>query len=458
MIQSLQAVSRTSRRWSRQSSRSMAVYAVGEGWTGALTREHILDTIPGHYDEDTSGMDASVKSPVLIYPHDNVKSVKAGWGFSAILDTQGQVQLVGRPQDLINLFRMNRMPSWVRRSISQHVDPTETTMVGSAISSLIGFATGGDEKDEWEAARQLSLLHDWTPVDISKLGDSFMEQIDTSAGFLGMVGKTGTLYTMGVNNRGQCGTGKVTNNVWTPEAIQGIAAPGKQIHAQSEQEEPVVQVSLGFQHGYALIKSGKIYSWGKSNRGQLGREVDSDQEATARPIRLDDIVCQIAAGLHHGAALTTDNKVYIWGKNMSRKDHKPTDATAPEVVEGLPNNRVLQISCGSHHTAILLDDGSIYAVGVASDEAVPLLDPVRLLAPGSIELPVRQFDAAHDRTTVVDRDGQVLQMHLWKEESLRDFTAFTPDYVDALLDEGQLIRSIHRGWLHTLIHTEPQEQ
>ena len=50
----------------------MAIYAVGDGWTGALTREHILKTIPGHYDEEvteSSGEDL----PVVIYPYDAIQ-------------------------------------------------------------------------------------------------------------------------------------------------------------------------------------------------------------------------------------------------------------------------------------------------------------------------------------------------------------------------------------------------
>jgi hypothetical protein len=102
-----------------------------------------------------------------------------------------------------------------------------------------------------------------------------------------------------------------------------------------------------------------------------------------------------------------------------------------------------------------LEDGSVYAVGIASDEAVPLLDPVQLVQPGLLELPLRQFEAHYDRTTMIDNHGQVFQVHLWKDESLRDYALFTPSYVDSLLDEGQSIKSIHRGWLHTIIVTKP---
>lgn len=449
----------------------MAIYAVGEGWTGAMTRRHAMETVEGHYDEDTS------ETPRLIYDQDDhqigASKVSAGWGASAYLDTQGGLHLVGRPQDLIQLLRLNRMPDRIKHWVAQQVDPGETTIVGSVISWLIGLATGGDEQEDWEAARKYSLLHDWTRVDRSTMGDAGISHVECSAGFTAMIGTSGTLYTMGVNNRGQCGTGSISNNVWTPTQVAGLSTSNKvraDDVASVEQEEPIVQVALGFQQGYALTKSGRVFSWGKANRGQLGRDIDSDQDGTARPISFDADrrITQIASGMHHAALLCDgDNEsdqpqVYHWGKNMGISEESEDgtityrDARIPEPVMGLPKGpSVLHIACGSHHTSMLLSDGSVYTVGVASDEAVPLLEAVELAPAGTVALPVKQFAAHHDRTTIIDRDGQVLQGHLWKEESLRDFAVFTPNYVDALLDEGQSIESIHRGWQHTLIVTKP---
>jgi len=135
------------------------------------------------------------------------------------------------------------------------------------------------------------------------------------------------------------------------------------------------------------------------------------------------------------------------------------DARTPQQVIGLTATndkevmKVQRISCGSHHTAILMEDGSVYAIGIASDEPLPILDPVELIPAGVLNLPIRQFEAHHDRTTVIDGQGMVYQAHLWKDETLRDYAYFTPSYVEILLDEGHTIQSIHRGWRHTIIVT-----
>lgn len=504
-----------------QQHRSFAIYGVGEGWTGALTREHILKTIPGQYDEevvedaigpDTTNTDdrnekspgwfspSSSSRPVLIYPHDDVQHAAVGWGVSAFLNTQGDLQIVGRPHDLVSLLRMNRMPRLLQRWINRNHDTSAATPVGSMISNLIGWATGnlgGDaaaDKETWKIAEKFSLLDDWTKVDITskRIGnDTRIKQVACGPGFLAVIAECGSLYTMGVNNRGQCGTGTTTNNIWTPQPVRGLSMTSASIgggdkasdERAAEQDQPIVQVSLGFQQGYALSKAGQVFSWGKASRGQLGRVVDSDQDPWARPIKFDNDnqrVVEIGAGFHHGALLTEDNKVFIWGKSMSRTGDedetgddtdggeesqetgtsKAFDARKPEQVIGLPtdaNNEPLQIqrvSCGSHHTAMLMEDGSVYAVGIASDEPVPILDPVELIPSGVLELPIRHFEGHYDRTSVIDNRGMVYQVHLWNDDTLQDFAYFTPAYVDTLLDEGQKIQSIHRGWRHTIIVTQ----
>lgn len=443
----------------RPTFRSLAVYAVGEGWTGAMTRKHVQETIPGHSedesDEDSRYEPGATAMPALIYSGNDVTQVAAGWGSSAILDSHGQVKLVGRPHDLMNLLRLKRMPETIRYWANSGLDPSETTIVGSLISRLIGFASGGDD-EEWNMPRQYSLIHDWKNVDVSSIGDSQMVHVSCSAGFMAMLGTSGTLYTMGINNRGQCGTGTFSNNVWTPERVSGLTSSTKPITEATEQEEPIIQVALGFQQGYALTKSGRVYSWGKANRGQLGREIDADQDCLARPLRFDKKIAQIASGMHHAALLTTENQVYVWGKNttMDATTGRLADANTPLLINDVPPLKVMKIACGSHHTAILLEDGSVYAVGIASDEAVPILDPVLLIEAGRVEFPLRQFSAHHDRTTIIDKQGQVFQAHLWKDERLREFAAFTPAYVDALMAKGESIQAIHRGWLHTLIVTK----
>jgi alpha-tubulin suppressor-like RCC1 family protein len=469
---------------SNRERRQFAVYAIGEGWTGALGQQFAQQVILGHHDEEETDV------PVLIYP-DPVQSASAGWGCTSIVTKKdGKLLVIGRPQDFISLLRLNRSPRWVRQWSSYATtttgDSSDTTIVGSMISKVIGWATGTDDSDKWQIARQQSYLPDWTPLTVPN--EKSVLHVVSNAGFSAVVGASGTLYTFGINSRGQCGIGSVSNNVWTPQSVVGLntatqkggaGGGGKGEPPSMEQESPIVDVSLGLQHGLAVSNSGVAYSWGKAGRGQLGREVELDQDSQARPIILTKTpggvaaVSQISAGMHHGALLTADNRVWVWGKHSgpgeeveegrgddSNDDDKSTirtwaDLRVPRVLGGLPPLlKVEKISCGSHHTAILLEDGSVYACGVAADISVPILDAVQLVPPGSLDMPCRQFEAHHDRTTIVGRDGrQVVQVHLWNEEGLKDYAMFTPPWVELLLEKQESIVSVHRGWLHTVIVT-----
>jgi alpha-tubulin suppressor-like RCC1 family protein len=164
--------------------------------------------------------------------------------------------------------------------------------------------------------------------------------------------------------------------------------------------------------------------------------------------------------MNHSAICTDENLVFVWGKNMAepkaREDlGKPAvDAMAPMLVKGLPQDTPVQdIACGSHHTAVLLDDGSVWAVGFATDSSQPILEAVEVVPPGMIEMPCLAFCAHFDRTTVVGKDGsQVLQVHLWSDETFQDQAVFTPAWCDFFQDKP--IQSVHRGWLHTLVGTK----
>jgi len=245
-----------------------------------------------------------------------------------------------------------------------------------------------------------------------------------------------------------------------------------------------------------LNTQGELFSWGKGERGQLGHELgatEARESHVAQPIQravwdVDDGsgkpvykamgrgFSQIAAGMIHSAALDQDNnQVFLWGKNLLPLDSSlmnsttetkgrkvASDARFPCRLKGLPEEKqILQIACGSHHTSFLLEDGSVWALGLSTDTKEPLLEPFCMIEPGIIDMPVRQFAAHMDRTTIITASNQVLQAHVWKEPENREYAVFTPPWVDELLENsapGTRIREVHRSWLHTVIVTEHDDE
>jgi alpha-tubulin suppressor-like RCC1 family protein len=280
--------------------------------------------------------------------------------------------------------------------------------------------------------------------------------------------RNGKVYSFGVNNFGQCGVGFKSNTVWMPKQVTGPI-----------EHSSVQSVQLGLQHAYCLDTDGKLYSFGKGDRSQLGLEQFPNDTPDPMPMdtamRLDEHckphyeplapVIQVATGMLHGAALTSDNRVFLWGKHILPLSSVPNpergavavDARLPVQLQGLPNVKVEQITCGSHHTAVLLQDGSVWAVGISTDAKKPIHDPVCLIPAGVIELPVRQFQGSMDRTTIVSGDGKlVLQVQLWKDPELQEDAVFTPAWIDRLFEEKPDIRvqQVHRSWIHSMIVTD----
>ena len=289
----------------------------------------------------------------------------------------------------------------------------------------------------------------------------FQNTLATSAAVTAIISKTGKLYTFGLNHRGQCGSGAFTPNTWYPTQVAGLASTrfildhgtgtgDEMFKGFKQQENPIVSVALGLQHGVALDSAGQVFCWGKGERGQLGQgrrllqEALLDEEggeytdnqsveeekqqnenrtfdyalhvpnfhdpyATITPgpddiyaplLSQDDSkVRLISAGMNFTVAVTNSNLPYIWGKNICLNPmysesginirSKPVqDSTYPRYIPGLPPGlQIDRIACGTHHLAMLLEDGSIWAVGVATDRPVPLWgEAVEILAPGLIDM------------------------------------------------------------------------
>lgn len=458
-----------------QARRHMAVYVMGDGWTGALGTGSLTQVLPGHDDEYEEEHDCSLDPPVCVYKG-NVKSAAAGWGHSALITCDNKLLVCGRPHDFSALLRLKRLPAFMRNYAVNHaLRYNETgqqadTLAGNVVSWMMGEEDG--PKGPWSDAKRNSILPEYIHMNMPH--EEVPSEVVASAGLTAVLTETGRLYTFGLNHRGQCGVGKMSNNIWTPERVMGLSTEFADTgRASLQQEFPVKKVALGLQHGLALDTEGHLFVWGKGERGQLGIQEQTTLECASRVIKWrlpsqdgrqhwasDLRATKIAAGLNHAAAVTEENLVFVWGKNVAEAKAqedlgKPAvDALAPILVRGLPANKaVLDIACGSHHTAVLLEDGSVWAVGIATDTSRPLFEAVELIPPGMVDVPCSFFGAHFDRTTVIGKDGtQVLQVNLWSDEELREQAVFSPAWMEYFDDKR--IQSVHRGWLHTLIITK----
>ena len=176
----------------------------------------------------------------------------------------------------------------------------------------------------------------------------------------------GTVYAWGRNEYGQLGNGVTATNSPIPVAVKttGTSMDGKTI----------MQVAAGATHSLALATDGTIYAWGKNEYGQLGNDSTINSpipvavKTTGTPMDGKKII-QIHAGYEHSLALASDGTVYTWGRNnygqLGKND--ATDAHIPAAVQtlGTPmaGKIIVQLAAGNSQSIALASDGTVYTWG-----------------------------------------------------------------------------------------------
>jgi hypothetical protein len=266
--------------------------------------------------------------------------VAAGWGHTVLLSQSGQVWLCGRTHDVSQAIRFGRMAmngSWF-------LPLYESMGVHNSIDALVPKRL---EVPEPAAA------------------------VAASAGLTAVLGRSGALYMTGGNWYGQCGNGKRETFQYGVTRVMGLDGLR------------VAQVALGFRHCIALTSCGKVLTWGKGQRGQLGLGM-SRLEDSAVPVELGakrlpgGRAIEVAAGFNHCLALTEDGAVWQWGKFMGAgdanephadvKDRVP-DAGSPARVD-FGGAAVRRIWAGQNHSLALTSNNTLYQWGRLSDKTV----------------------------------------------------------------------------------------
>jgi alpha-tubulin suppressor-like RCC1 family protein len=126
---------------------------------------------------------------------------------------------------------------------------------------------------------------------------------------------------------------------------------------------PEIQdLAIGDNFMIALSKDQRVYGWGSNSAGQLGlghlKTVTSPE-----PISLSSRINNIATGSTHVLALTTDGKVYGWGSNHFGQSGSSTlpYIDNPKLVP-FPE-KIIAIAVGMHYSLALSASGKVYTWG-----------------------------------------------------------------------------------------------
>ena len=164
------------------------------------------------------------------------------------------------------------------------------------------------------------------------------------------------------------------------------------------------QMSAGRLFAVALDQDGRVHTWGRNERDQLGDGTGRDR---CDPLAIDLApMAEVRAGHLHVAALDADGQVWVWGDNAFGQlgiGDAPS-ASLPVRVGGLP--RIAALDAGEKHTVALAEDGSVWIwggndfgqLGRAGDGA---LVPERVAGIG----PAIEVHAGGNGTFIKDTDG-----------------------------------------------------
>ena len=131
------------------------------------------------------------------------------------------------------------------------------------------------------------------------------------------------------------------------------------------------EIACGYYHNAAIDETGRVYTWGRSEFGQLGQGEVNNQ---AMPCRLAQplqnvVVTQISCGWQHTLAVTSNGYLFSWGLNINGQlglgDY--SDRDKPTLVESVLCHQVSKISAGHSHSAMINENGNVYSWGANPD-------------------------------------------------------------------------------------------
>lgn len=164
------------------------------------------------------------------------------------------------------------------------------------------------------------------------------------------------IASWGDNGQGQLGVGSTTSSTPAVSVLTTGALAGKTI----------VQVAAGVEHACAVTSDGALACWGDNTEGQIGNGGGADVLA---PLLINGgslagkSVTQVSAGLRHTCALTSDGAVSCWGRDAEGQlgNGAAVATTVPGAVFAggvLAGKTVTQVSAGGRHTCAVAAGGA----------------------------------------------------------------------------------------------------
>ncbi|CAL1273910.1 unnamed protein product [Larinioides sclopetarius] len=136
-------------------------------------------------------------------------------------------------------------------------------------------------------------------------------------------------------------------------------------------DDPILQVACGDEHTALLTASGRLFTFGSNEWGQLGHgHTRGISKPTFVKALKGERVTVIACGRSHTLVATAGGHVFGFGSNsegqLGSADEQPVHLS-PVRVQGLEGVTIKMLSGGAEHSLALTDKGTVYVWGSGAE-------------------------------------------------------------------------------------------
>ncbi|HUS30718.1 MAG TPA: hypothetical protein VMZ53_19545 [Kofleriaceae bacterium] len=280
--------------------------------------------------------------------------------------------------------------------IGNLVQQTSPTAVSNAPASIAGVAAGGMNTCVWTDAGELWCWGRYPGVNtqsnqpVHVLGvppiiDAALSSLDAvlSATHACAVGRDGTVWCWGTNDKGQLGDNTTTLTM-VPVQTVGLST--------------AIHVALASKASCAIVAGGDVYCWGINDTGQLGNGTRTDSLIPVKASIADAV--EIAAKADTFCVRKSDRTVWCWGANSDGQAGN-ADLRSSDVPRQVAVPFAQAISVGVSHACAISTQGTLWCwgsdrVGERGDDAT--IDRTALFETG---MNASQFASGEDFTCAV---------------------------------------------------------
>ncbi|KAJ3138510.1 Regulator of chromosome condensation [Physocladia obscura] len=173
-----------------------------------------------------------------------------------------------------------------------------------------------------------------------------------------LIHESGVVFALGLNNYGQLGVGDTDEHLVPVPLSPAVDYANKESGGAVDNVE-ITSISGSFHHTIALDKSGRVFTFGRNDDGQLGTGDNAESLSFPNMLPEPKNAIQVSANGAFTLAVTQDtkfegNNLWLWGYGeMGQLANGGEDESTPTQVE-LKGRHVYLGQCGGQHTLLLL--------------------------------------------------------------------------------------------------------